>query len=104
MPGGGIPPRTPPRPWTEPSNTCRESRPDPDLRELTDEGGGGYFELRSTDDLSSTFARVAYELHSQYLLGFTATDLDGRVHALDVRVKRAGVTVRARKSYLAASE
>ncbi len=104
VPGRGLPPRTPPSPWTEPVTTCRETKPDPDLRELTDEGGGGYFELRSTDDLAATFARVAYELHSQYLLGFTARELDGRTHAIDVRVKRPDVSVRARRTYIAAVE
>lgn len=101
-PGRGIPPRTPPpqmpRPWAD---TCRDTRPDPDLRELADEGGGGYFELGSTDDLASTFERIAYELHSQYLLAFVAPELDGRPHQIEVRVKRPGVTVRARKGYVA---
>ena len=52
---------------------CTESKPDPHLRELAASSGGGYFELTGTDDLGSTFAQVANELHHQYLLGFTAT-------------------------------
>ena len=63
--------------------------------------GGGYFELTSTNDLSSTFRRVADELHHQYALGFTPTQLDGKMHTLLVRVTRAGAVVRARLSYLA---
>jgi hypothetical protein len=65
------------------------------------DSGGGYFELDTTQHLASTFARVATELHQQYLLGFTPATLDGRLHALEVRVRKSGVTVRARKSYLA---
>jgi Ca-activated chloride channel family protein len=78
------------------------SRPDRRLKGLVEETGGGYFELTKTDDLGPTFTRVAQELHSQYVLGFSPATLDGKVHKLDVRVKRAGMTVRGRKSYLAA--
>jgi Ca-activated chloride channel family protein len=80
------------------------SKPDRGLRRLADETGGGYFELEKTADLAPTFTRVAQELHSQYVLGFTPQQLDGKVHRLSVRVKRAGLTARARKSYVAARE
>jgi Ca-activated chloride channel family protein len=80
------------------------SRPDRNLRRLADETGGGYFELQKTADLSSTFTRVAQELHSQYVLGFTPSSLDGKVHKLTVRVKRPGMTARARKSYVASAD
>jgi Ca-activated chloride channel homolog len=80
------------------------SRPDRGLRKAADETGGGYFELTKTDDLAPTFTRVAQELHSQYVLGFTPTSLDGKVHKLSVRMKQAGMTARARRSYLAASD
>jgi Ca-activated chloride channel homolog len=80
------------------------SRPSRDLRKISEETGGGYFELSQTADLAPTFSRVATELRSQYLIAFTPTTLDGKVHKLEVRVNRPGMTVRARKSYLAASE
>jgi VWFA-related protein len=80
------------------------SKPDGGLRKIADETGGGYFELTKTAELATTFTRVAQELHSQYVLGFTPTVLDGKVHKLSVRVKQPGMTARARKSYLAASE
>jgi Ca-activated chloride channel family protein len=79
----------------------RSTRPDPGLRRLATETGGGYFELRSTDELGSTFGRVADELHRQYVLGFTPENLDGKVHKLEIEVKRPGMTVRARKTYVA---
>jgi hypothetical protein len=56
--------------------------------------------LKKTAELAPTFTRVAQELRSQYLLGFEPATLDGKLHKLDVRV-RPGLTVRARKSYLA---
>lgn len=80
------------------------SRPDRNLRRIAEETGGGSFELQKSDLLASTFTRVAQELRSQYLLGFTPETLDGKVHKLDLRVKRPGVTVRARRSYNAAPE
>lgn len=75
------------------------SRPDRNLRRIAEETGGGSFELQKTDLLASTFTRVAQELRSQYLLAFTPENLDGKVHKLDIRVKKPGVTVRARRSY-----
>jgi VWFA-related protein len=76
-------------------------RPDEGLPKIATATGGGYFELTSTDDLASTFTRVADELHHQYVLGFTPTALDGKMHTLQVRVATEGLTARARKSYLA---
>jgi Ca-activated chloride channel family protein len=80
------------------------SSPDRGLKRLSEETGGGFFLLKKTDELNSTFTRVAQELHSQYVLGFTPQLLDGKVHKLEVRLKKPGMTARARKSYLASSE
>jgi Ca-activated chloride channel family protein len=79
------------------------TRPDRGLKKLADETGGGFFEMKKTDELGPTFTRVAQELHSQYVLGFSPTVWDGKVHKLDVKVKKTGMTVRGRKSYVAAS-
>jgi Ca-activated chloride channel homolog len=79
------------------------SRPDAGLRRLADETGGGYFELKQTSDLGPTFTRVAQELHSQYVLGFEPQQLDGKVHKLTVKMKQAGMTARARRSYVASA-
>lgn len=75
--------------------------PDRSLKKLAEATGGGYFELSRTDKLTSTFTRVALELHSQYLLGFSAESRDGKTHKLEVRIKRPGMTARARKTYVA---
>jgi len=77
------------------------TKPDRGLRKISDETGGGYFELKKSADLPSTFTRVAQELHSQYALGFEAKQLDGKVHKLAVRMKKPGMTARARRSYVA---
>jgi Ca-activated chloride channel family protein len=82
----------------------QRTRPDRGLRKLADETGGGYFELKKTDDLAPTFTRVAQELHSLYALGFAPMVLDGKEHKLDVRVAVNGATVRARKSYIASQD
>jgi len=86
--GGGYGRRTP-------------DKPDDGLPKIAATTGGGYFELTSTNDLASTFQRVADELHHQYALGFTPAALDGKMHRLEVRVASGGATVRARKSFLA---
>ena len=59
------------------------SRPDGRLKTFAEETGGGYFELKSSDDLGPTFTRVAQELHSQYVLGFTPSVRDGKLHTPD---------------------
>lgn len=80
------------------------SRPDRNLRQFAQETGGGYFELQENDELGSTFTRVAQELHSQYLIGFSPTELDGKVHELSVRLRNKNMTARARRSYVASAE
>ncbi len=77
------------------------TRPDAVLRRMAEETGGGYFELKETDELGPTFTRVAQELHSQYLLGFEPQKADGKVHRLEVRVNRPGLTARGRRTYQA---
>jgi Ca-activated chloride channel family protein len=78
-----------------------DEKPDEGLSKLPAATGGGYFELTSTNDLGSTFARVANELHHQYALGFAPATLDGKMHSLEVRLTNSGMTARARKRYLA---
>lgn len=80
------------------------TRPDRGLKRLADETGGGYFEMEEDTELAPTFTKVAQELHSQYVLAFEPTLLDGKVHKLAVRMKKPGLIARARKSYLADRE
>jgi VWFA-related protein len=82
------------------------NRPDEGLPRLAAVTGGGYHELTRASDLAATFAKIADELHHQYAIGFTPPALDGKMHALEVRVSGGdeGFTARARKSYLARNE
>jgi Ca-activated chloride channel family protein len=75
--------------------------PDPGLARVAQETGGGYTEIRFGQDLGAAFARVADELHSQYLIGFAPPKRDGKVHDIDLRVSQRGLKPRARKSYVA---
>jgi len=77
-------------------------RPDPALAQVAEDTGGGYFELSRAENLAATFAQVADELHHQYALGFEPVKLDDKMHKLDVRVKRGGLKVQARRNYFAA--
>jgi len=80
------------------------SNPDRGLKKLSEETGGGYYELKKTDDLGPTFTRVVQELHSLYTIGFNPTALDGKEHKLEVRLKQPGMAARARRSYVASAE
>ena len=57
----------------------------------------------STNSLRQGFDRVDSDLHNYYLIGYTPTNekYDGRFRAIDVKVKRPGVTVTARRGYFA---
>ncbi|MBI2833244.1 MAG: VWA domain-containing protein [Acidobacteria bacterium] len=80
------------------------TKPDRGLKKIADETGGGYFELKKTDELGPAFTRVAQELHSQYVIGFAPQLLDGKVHKLAVKLTKPGMSARARKSYLATGD
>ena len=75
--------------------------PDAGLALVAEHTGGGYTEIRPNQDLGAAFARVADELHSQYLLGFVPPRRDGKVHEVEVRVGQKGLKARARKTYTA---
>jgi Ca-activated chloride channel family protein len=66
--------------------------------------GGWYFELKPADDVDGRMQQIADELHRQYTIGFTPSALDDRTHRIVVRVKRPGLTVRARRAYFASSK
>jgi Ca-activated chloride channel family protein len=62
--------------------------------------GGGFQRISGDDRLKAAFTSIADELRMQYLLGFTPSKFDGKRHKIDVRVKRGGVSVRAREAYV----
>ena len=58
-----------------------------------------------SNNIAGGLRRVVDDLTSYYLLGYYASGkLDGRFHSITVRVKRRGVSVRARRGYLSATE
>ena len=68
------------------------------LRTIADQTGG--VALVDTNNFADGFSRIARENSTYYLLGYyPASKRDGRFHNIDVRVKRAGLTVRARAGY-----
>ena len=57
-----------------------------------------------TNNFAPALQRMTADLTSYYLLGYYSTGkLDGKFHAISVRVKRPGVQIRARRGYLAAN-
>lgn len=86
-----------------PNGQVQRSSPDRGLKKLAEETGGGFMLLKKQDELGPTFTRVAQELHSQYVLGFSPSALDGKVHKLEVKLKKPGMNARSRKSYVAAA-
>jgi VWFA-related protein len=72
------------------------------LRVISEQTGG--FAAVNQNDLRTAFARIIQDNSGYYVLGYYSNDdrRDGRFRSLDVKVKRPGLTVRARKGYLAA--
>jgi hypothetical protein len=52
----------------------------------------------------ATRSRASRRTARQYLLGFTPQTLDGRTHRLEVKLRDSSLTVRSRRSYVAASK
>ena len=71
------------------------------LREITDDSGGRTEIVRTTADLIAATSRIAEELNSQYVLGYTSPrGADGRYHSIRVRVQGSDYRVRARNGYV----
>jgi len=70
---------------------------------VAEETGG--FALHNPNDLEAGLARIAQESSSYYLLGYSSTNPtpDGKYRRLQVEVRRADLSVRARKGYYAPS-
>ena len=67
---------------------------------LARETGGVVVTVSPGENLTSTFRRVLDDFRSSYVLHFSPTGVARQgVHTLDVKVKRSGVEVRARREY-----
>jgi VWFA-related protein len=70
------------------------------LRTLSEETGG--FAVVNRNDFTTSFERIVEDNSSYYVLAYYPPDpRPGRFHKIDVRVTRPGLTVRARKAYVA---
>jgi len=69
------------------------------LRQITADSGGRTEIVRTSDDLADATARIAQELNSQYVLGYSSSHpADGRFHS--IRVRAAGYRVASRRGYI----
>jgi Ca-activated chloride channel family protein len=72
------------------------------LREITAESGGRTEIVQNSAQLDEAAARIAEELNSQYVLGYSPRrGPDGQFHSLRVRVAGSDDRVRARAGYVA---
>ena len=73
-----------------------------EMNRLAKETGGAAFDA-SQGDVAKSLRLVADELRSLYDLGYTTTNAtaDGRYRKVEIRVKRPGLTVRAKPGYYA---
>jgi len=72
------------------------------LRRMTDDSGGRTEIVRGFGDLAGATAKIADELSKQYYLGYASPGKkDGRWHEIRVEAKGRGLTVRARRGYVA---
>jgi len=66
----------------------------------------GGFTVAKTNDLETGIVRIGRESRSYYLLGYSPGNVprDGRFRRIEVRVRRPGAIVRARRGYFAPSD
>jgi len=66
----------------------------------------GGFTVAKTNDLETGIVRIGRESRSYYLLGYSPGSIprDGRFRKIEVRVRRPGAIVRARRGYFAPSD
>lgn len=68
---------------------------------LATETGGMVTTVKTGENLTSKFRRMVQDFRSSYVLFFTPSGVErAGPHTLDVRVKRPGVDVRARRGYV----
>lgn len=75
------------------------------MERISRETGGADFDA-SKEDLSRAFQRIGEELRSSYEIAYHsgARPVPGRFHNIEIRCKRAGVTVRSKAGYFDAGE
>jgi VWFA-related protein len=104
----------PPPPTTDPGGTSTRPKDaikatldqvyliaDSYLKALADRSGGQLYRADTIATLPQTFAAIASELRTQYLLGYYSTNqnYDRAYRKIEVRTSRKDVTIRARPGY-----
>ena len=71
------------------------------LNEITSQSGGHTAVVHDAEELSAATARIAEELNSQYVIGYSSPRAtDGKYHSIRVTVKVPGHRVRARNGFV----
>lgn len=86
-----------------PSRQPINTRVNPEaLSEITNPNGGHTTVVHDTGDLAAATARIAEELNSQYVIGYSSPHPgDGHFHSIRVRAGGGTYRVRARNGYVA---
>jgi VWFA-related protein len=76
------------------------------LRTLSQETGGGVFELGKEVDFRPIFDQISRELRSQYSLGYKSTNpsRDGKFRQIKIIPRNSRLQIQARKGYFAPTE
>lgn len=81
--------------------TAAEARSRSPLKDLTDATGGHMLPVAKNGDLRGAFQRILQDFRSRYILSFSPQGVPAEgFHSLDVRVKRRGLSVKARPGYI----
>ena len=70
------------------------------LRQMAETTGGRAFFVSTGRELAGAYDRIARELTSQYVLAYTAGPAAERWRRIEVRVNRAGSTIRTREGHV----
>lgn len=87
------------------ANTGVRVRPGAGLEWIAGTTGGLYVPDHATDPTpGQLLERLLLELQNRYTLGFTPPMRDGKTHDIGIRVNRPGLTMRARRLFVAPAE
>ncbi|HEX6975326.1 MAG TPA: VWA domain-containing protein [Vicinamibacterales bacterium] len=87
------------------SVTTADAIRSPALDAVVGATGGEGLTVKASAELSAAFQRILSDFRSRYVLAYTPTGVaEGGFHRLDVRVKRRGLTVKARSGYVGAAQ
>lgn len=81
--------------------TAAEGRRQSALKDLTDATGGHMLQVTSGKDLSGAFQKILQDFRSRYILAYSPQGVPAEgFHRLEVRMKRRGLTAKARPGYI----